>query len=122
MQVELHVLYDAFEMSVGSLRLQVSSAADPRRNATQVLFPLRVLCSLRMSKLPDRLLPQMRLQVSVDPVEVSLTPDQVALLGQVAALEQRPDVSGASVATTAAPPAMVRIETVRHGTTWFHRL
>lgn len=91
MQVEIHVLYDAFQMSAASLRVQVSSAADLCRNATQVLYPLCVSSSLRLGKLPDRLLPQTRLQVSVEPVEVSLTPDQLAVLGHVAALEQAAD-------------------------------
>ena len=115
MQVELHVLYNAFELSAASVRVQVSSAADPHRDATQVLYPLIVSSSLQLGKLPDRLLPQTRLQVSVAPVEVSLTPDQLAILGDVAALEQGADTEIVRSAA-AIHPSMTRTDVVTRGT------
>ena len=91
LQVELNVLYNAFEVSAASVRLEVSSAANPSRKATQVLYPLRISLSLRKGKLPDRLLPQTRVQVSVDPLEVSLTPEQMETLHQLVDMEHGDD-------------------------------
>lgn len=91
MQVELKVLYNAFEVSAASVRLEVSSAANPSRKAMQVLYPLRISLSLRKGKLPDRLLPQTRVQVSVEPLEVSLTPEQLEVLRHIADMEQGAD-------------------------------
>ncbi len=111
MQVELHVLYNAFEMNAASVRLEISSAANPSRKVMQVLYPLRVSLSLRKGKLPDRLLPQIRVQASVDPLEISLTPEQIAVLRQIADVEQGADPMPAQ--RPAAASSIERVDMVR---------
>lgn len=112
MQVELHVLYNSYQMSVAGVRLQISSASIPTRDATQVLYPFRGSASLRLSKLPDHLVPQTRLHMSVDHLEVSLTPDQVTLLGNVLAYQKyaapEPKPSASACLQSSTGPHLVR--------------
>lgn len=77
----------------------------------QVLYPLRVSLSLRKGKLPDRLLPQIRVQASVDPLEISLTPEQIAVLRQIADVEQGADPMPAQ--RPAAASSIERVDMVR---------
>jgi hypothetical protein len=80
MQVELHLLYNTFDISMSAVRMHVGKAALSTSNQLQILYPSRVSASMRFSKLPDRLVPGVRAHMAVGHLEVSVSPEHVELL------------------------------------------
>lgn len=64
------------------------------------MYPTRISAALRLAKLPDRLVPAVRLQVDVARLELSLGPQHVAVLRMMATLPapvQQPPLLNCSV-------------------------
>ena len=75
------------------------SARDSEHESSKVLFPLSVMGSVSLCKLPHPQLPQAKVQLSSEPIELALVPQHLQLLKMLVPQPQK-HVLGMSVAET----------------------
>ena len=112
-QIEMGLLYDAFAWSVDGLQVQLAPPGSPGSPAkvsqgqgsagSQVLYPARASGSLRLAKLPDALVPRMRVQLELAALEVALSREQAEQLRAIPQGLSQPDSNAAAEQRATAP-------------------
>ena len=92
MQIEQQVMYNKFDFSLDSLA--VIAFAGPaghsgQQGGSNVLFPLSMTGSAELRKLPYKRLPQAKVWLSAEIVEVTATPQHLQLLTSLAEQHKR---------------------------------
>ncbi len=87
MQIEQQVMYTKFDISLDSMA--VTAFAGPaghsgQQEGSKILFPLSMTGSAELRKLPYKRLPQAKVWLSAEVVEVTATPQHLQLLASLA--------------------------------------
>ena len=107
-------MYSALDFSLEGLEVTVSGdpARDSKHESSRVLFPLSITGSVSLCKLQHPRLPRVKVQLSSEPVELALVPQQLQLLKTLLPQPQK-HVAGMSVAQP--PVHQVRSRNIMRG-------
>lgn len=87
LQIVKEVMYRTLDFSVDGLA--VMALASPTQHSDSILFPLSMTGIASLCKLPHDQLPQAKLQLSLEVIEVTLTPQHLQLLKSVLPEQQQ---------------------------------
>lgn len=75
-------MYSALDFSLEGLEVTATgeSARVPEHESSRVLFPLSIVGSVSLCKLPHPQLPRAQVQLSSEPIELALVPQHLQLL------------------------------------------
>ena len=92
-------MYSALDFTLEGLEVTVTgeSAGNSEHESSRVLFPLSMVGSVSLCKLPHPWLPRARVQLSSEPIELALVPQHLQLL-KMLSLQPQMHVPGTAVA------------------------